>query len=81
MSSDETNHGVCLEDVAEMFVDVNVFGDVGEKFEVVLVLGGAVNVPHFVVADGDGSGRVLEGNAAVRNRQGDRRKLLDFLRR
>ena len=61
--------------MAKVFVDVNIFGDVSEESEVVVVLGRAVNVADLVVADGDRSRRIAERDSAIRDGQSDRRQL------
>ena len=67
--------------MAKVFFDVVVLGDVSQILEVIVVLRGAMNVADFVVADGDGSRRIAEGNTAIGNGQSDRRQFHDVGRR
>ena len=63
--------------MAKVFVDVNIFGDVSEESEVVVVLGRAVDVADLVVTNRDRRRGIAEGDPAIRDGQSDRRQLDD----
>lgn len=71
------DHSVGPKDVTKVLVDVNIFSDVSEESEVVVVLSRAVNDSDFMITDGDGCRRITKRDAAIGNGKRDRWQLLN----